>query len=203
MSVVRQGQAGVRVFLILFLVSLSSRSANAFLGSPLLRTRPGFHSLPEPCSGQLRPAFAMVDAAPSQRSNLAPISVGEAPKSAYIHIPFCKQKCHYCDFPIRVIGNDPSRPKAAALMEEYMEALAVEIKQGGGRPPSAAPCIRFAVPWTDMKHAAVRRRIRWHSTPLPELGVGDGLHWRRNAIADAAGTDQKGARLSTRQIWHR
>ena len=40
-------------------------------------------------------------------------------KSAYIHIPFCKSKCHYCSF---VSYTDSSRK------EEYLNSLAQEIK---------------------------------------------------------------------------
>ena len=40
--------------------------------------------------------------------------------SLYIHIPFCKSKCHYCDF--------FSISKAAKLIPEYIDALAQEIK---------------------------------------------------------------------------
>nr|WP_010239545.1 radical SAM family heme chaperone HemW [Clostridium arbusti] len=55
----------------------------------------------------------------------------------YIHIPFCKQKCLYCDF--------PSFANSEGLMERYIEALCKEIKSvcnkkvstifiGGGTP---------------------------------------------------------------------
>lgn len=58
-------------------------------------------------------------------------------KSAYIHIPFCKSKCHYCSF---VSFTDSSRKS------EYLDALEYEIKHyydgellntlyiGGGTP---------------------------------------------------------------------
>lgn len=58
--------------------------------------------------------------------------------SLYIHIPFCKQKCRYCDF--------PSYPCKENLMEAYIEALCKEIQDrvsdkcintifiGGGTP---------------------------------------------------------------------
>ena len=42
-------------------------------------------------------------------------------KGIYIHIPFCKQKCGYCDF--------HSFAKIENLKEEYVEALCNEIKE--------------------------------------------------------------------------
>lgn len=58
--------------------------------------------------------------------------------SLYVHIPFCKQKCFYCDF--------PSYATLDSLMEEYVESLCKEIEDkakgyliksifiGGGTP---------------------------------------------------------------------
>ena len=39
--------------------------------------------------------------------------------SLYIHIPFCKRKCNYCDF--------HSYPNKEDLIPEYVEALKTEI----------------------------------------------------------------------------
>ncbi|MGL5354336.1 MAG: radical SAM family heme chaperone HemW [Clostridium sp.] len=58
--------------------------------------------------------------------------------SLYVHVPFCKQKCFYCDF--------PSYATLESLMEDYVEALCKEIEEkatgylinsifiGGGTP---------------------------------------------------------------------
>ena len=58
--------------------------------------------------------------------------------SLYIHIPFCKQKCFYCDF--------PSYAGKERFKEEYVDALIKEIEKrvngyiiktifiGGGTP---------------------------------------------------------------------
>lgn len=59
------------------------------------------------------------------------------PVGIYLHIPFCKQKCPYCDF-YSVVSDD-------ALMDRYVDALIAEIKTapkvvadslylGGGTP---------------------------------------------------------------------
>jgi oxygen-independent coproporphyrinogen-3 oxidase len=43
----------------------------------------------------------------------------------YVHIPFCRQKCAYCDF--------PSQTGSASLQKEYVEALCEEIAWQGNR----------------------------------------------------------------------
>jgi len=42
----------------------------------------------------------------------------------YIHIPFCRKKCHYCDF-YRV--NDPGFSNNSTIVDSYLEALRKEI----------------------------------------------------------------------------
>ena len=41
------------------------------------------------------------------------------PLELYIHIPFCKKKCNYCDF----LSAPASKPRR----QEYMQALMTEI----------------------------------------------------------------------------
>ena len=59
-------------------------------------------------------------------------SQAEAARSAYIHIPFCQQRCFYCDFPIKVVGSSPQDGRARDTIEEYLESLLEEIRRGGG-----------------------------------------------------------------------
>lgn len=65
------------------------------------------------------------------------------PRSAYVHVPFCRHRCGYCDFPL-VAGRDD-------LQEGYFAALAVELERlgsplpldtlflGGGTPSHLGP----------------------------------------------------------------
>jgi oxygen-independent coproporphyrinogen-3 oxidase len=65
------------------------------------------------------------------------------PRSAYIHIPFCRHRCGYCDFTL-VAGRDD-------LIGDYLRAIELELAQlemprevdtlyfGGGTPTHLAP----------------------------------------------------------------
>jgi putative oxygen-independent coproporphyrinogen III oxidase len=70
----------------------------------------------------------------------------QAPKAVYIHIPFCKHKCYYCDFNTYALKGQP--------VTEYLEALEREMEQtvkafppgtidtifvGGGTPTVLVP----------------------------------------------------------------
>lgn len=70
----------------------------------------------------------------------------QAPSAVYIHIPFCKHKCFYCDFNTYVLKGQP--------VDDYLDALEREIEQtvrqappqhietifvGGGTPTALTP----------------------------------------------------------------
>lgn len=47
-------------------------------------------------------------------------------RSAYVHIPFCRRRCPYCDFAV-VAPGDPHTDDLADLAERYLAALHTEI----------------------------------------------------------------------------
>lgn len=47
-------------------------------------------------------------------------------RGIYIHIPFCRRKCFYCDFPIAVIGNQ--KANAISKSDEYTSYLLREFQ---------------------------------------------------------------------------
>ena len=55
------------------------------------------------------------------------VNVDDKPRSAYIHIPFCRRRCFYCDFPVFVVG-DRQQGETSNTIQKYVEVLLKEIE---------------------------------------------------------------------------
>jgi putative oxygen-independent coproporphyrinogen III oxidase len=85
-----------------------------------------------------------------------------APRSAYIHVPFCRHRCGYCNFTL-VAGRDD-------LIEPYLAALERELSWlgeprevdtlfiGGGTPTHLSP---------DQFRRFLQTVVRWHPLAMP------------------------------------
>ncbi|XP_058749097.1 uncharacterized protein LOC131622071 [Vicia villosa] len=49
------------------------------------------------------------------------------PSSAYIHLPFCRKRCHYCDFPIVALGSASTQTHEDPRVVNYIQWLCREI----------------------------------------------------------------------------
>lgn len=101
---------------------------------PLFSAFPAKSLTPRLSSHSLIRSFA--NAPSTVRQNPPPdtyttISLSQTfPTSAYIHLPFCRKRCHYCDFPIVALGSSSSSTETNEedpRMINYIKLLCREI----------------------------------------------------------------------------
>ncbi|ANY68577.1 coproporphyrinogen III oxidase [Paenibacillus sp. BIHB 4019] len=88
------------------------------------------------------------------------MTIHHAPRALYIHIPFCTNKCHYCDFTSYVLKGQPVDDYLDALEREMERTISVlppeqidTVFVGGGTPTVLTP------PQMERFLAAVRKHF--------------------------------------------
>lgn len=71
-----------------------------------------------------------------------------APRSAYLHIPFCHRRCYYCDFAVVPLGDrvDAAAGPGRASIEAYLALLHEEIALAPPGPPLSTVYIGGGTP---------------------------------------------------------
>ena len=71
-----------------------------------------------------------------------------APRSAYLHIPFCHRRCFYCDFAVVPLGDKAGGElgPGSASIQAYLEQLHAEIALSPVGPPLATVYIGGGTP---------------------------------------------------------
>lgn len=91
------------------------------------------------------------------------------PTSAYLHVPFCRHRCGYCNFAV-ITGRDDLAPRYLAALDQELSALGsprpVETLYLGGGTPT-----RLAVPQLDELLTLARRWFPALSQVTPEWTV--------------------------------
>ncbi|MFM9109159.1 MAG: radical SAM family heme chaperone HemW [Prochlorococcaceae cyanobacterium] len=74
-------------------------------------------------------------------------SIG-APRSAYLHIPFCHRRCFYCDFAVVPLGDraDGAGGPGSASIRAYLALLHAEIEAAPAGPPLSTVYIGGGTP---------------------------------------------------------
>ncbi|VAH22385.1 unnamed protein product [Triticum turgidum subsp. durum] len=101
---------------------------------------------PQPVRRYASPAAAAVPPPPPPPRPLPPAS-------AYVHLPFCRKRCHYCDFPIVALGSSAASPGGA----------------GDGEDPRIADYVRLL-----LREVAATRPVSDDGVPLQTIFFGGG-----------------------------
>jgi len=94
------------------------------------------------------------------------------PRSLYLHIPFCRRRCFYCDFPVVPLGDSADGSRSGSI-RHYLELLHHDLEATPAGPPLSTVYIGGGTPslltveQLQALLAAVRRR--WRLAPAAEV----------------------------------
>jgi len=94
------------------------------------------------------------------------------PRSLYLHIPFCRRRCFYCDFPVVPLGDGADGSRSGSI-RHYLDLLHQDLEATPPGPPLSTVYIGGGTPslltvaQLEALLNAVRRR--WRLAPAAEV----------------------------------
>nr|XP_048330604.1 heme chaperone HemW-like [Ziziphus jujuba var. spinosa] len=100
--------------------------------APIFSAFPAKPRTPHPCSTAVFRVFAHNPSTVRQNTSTnSPTCVLPPylfpPTSAYVHLPFCRKRCHYCDFPIVALGSASTQTDDDPRIVNYIQLISREV----------------------------------------------------------------------------
>lgn len=187
----QDGYCVLKFGLVEFLVTLLHKDGRSMVHSGLLLTRVLWlsRSRAAPHRPWACPHVCRALHAQHQPAQHQPAPTTNPPIAAYVHLPFCKRRCFYCDFPIAVTGNQITSDTVTARIHDYVTTLLAEIHATTAINTHPLQSVRLHyVP-------VARQHTRTHQHA--------GLLWRRHTIPRPPTPHRHHPRHPPRCVWHR
>ena len=116
----------------------------------------------------------------------------QVPVAAYVHLPFCKRKCFYCDFPVEAVGANPSGRERERLLAPFQTPLPLLLRCFWLCACPPRPCLTHS---TQLTHTNTPSNTHTQSHRIGHTRQARARAWRRTSTRCCARSRRR--RVST------